>query len=115
MLRFIVMTIAALSAGSAAAAKLSCRADRNTNEHICYLPGELRAHGDLRSFPLFTGGPKGADRSGYTAVVNCKAGYLEMRDRRGVVFARSVPEKRHVRDLRDDVCAEARVKPDPTL
>jgi len=99
----------------AIAATLSCREEPNTRKHFCYLPSELRANADLRSFPLFTGGPKGADRTPYTAVVNCKVRYLEMRDRKGVVFARQLPKKQHIRALIDDVCTEAKVKRDNSL
>jgi len=96
-------------------ATISCRDDSNTKQYFCYLPNEIRANGDLRSFPLFTGGPKGVSRTGQTVVVNCKAGYMELRDRKGVVFARNYPAKPHIIQVRDDVCEEKNIKRDASL
>lgn len=104
-----------LAAPSAFAATLSCREDPNTREHFCYLPSELRVNKDLRSFPVFKGGPKGAERSGYLAVVHCKTGLLELRDRKGVIFAKNFPSKKHIKLLLNDACSEKKVKIDKNL
>jgi len=114
-LQLCLCLIAAAAALPTRAATLECREETNTRKHFCYLPSELRENADLRSFPLFTGGPKGAERTGYLAVVNCKARYLEMRDRQGVVFARQLPTKQHIRALVNDVCTEGKVKRDKSL
>lgn len=113
--RLCLCFTAAVAAFPTLAAKLECREEANTRKHFCYLPSELRENVDLRSFPLFTGGPKGAERTGHLAVVNCKVRYLEMRDRQGVVFARQLPRKQHIRALVNDVCAEEKVKRDKSL
>jgi hypothetical protein len=104
-----------LLGSNAHAATLSCREDDNTRSTVCYNPREVRVNGNLRSFALYMGGPAGVDKNMNTAVVNCKAGYLELRDPRGVVFARDQPSKLHIVQLRDDVCAEANVKQDVSL
>ncbi len=112
----IVITTTLLSASVAQAVPLNCQQDQNTNELFCYYAKELRENGDLRSFPLFSGGPKEIVRTGYTAVFNCKVGYMELRDRRGVVFARNKPEKQYVKWMRNDVCfGEKNVKQDASL
>jgi hypothetical protein len=64
---------------------------------------------------MATGGPKGVDKSPYLGVVNCRVKYLELRDKNGVVFARKIPEKRHLRDFVYDVCNEHKPKPDKSL
>lgn len=111
----IPLLLLILAAPSTFAATLSCREDPNTREHFCYLPSELRANGELRSFPVFKGGPKGADRSGYLAVAHCKTGLLELRDRKGVIFAKNIPSKRHIKSLLNDACSEEKVKIDKKL
>ena len=64
---------------------------------------------------MYRGGPKGVADTGFTAVLNCKSGYLEMRDRQGVVFARDQPCKLYVIEFRDYVCGEAKPKQDKKL
>lgn len=95
--------------------QLSCREDPDTRETICYHSNQVTANGDLRAFQLYKGGPNGVDRTAYTAVVNCKAGYMELRDKKGVIFARDQPNKLNVVQIRDDVCNEAKVKQDTHL
>jgi hypothetical protein len=107
--------IAALASVQAQAIQLSCRADDDTHETVCYYPKDIKSNGDLRSFALYTGGPKGVTKNVNLAIVNCKVGYLELRDRKGVVFARNQPSKLYVVRLRDDVCKESKIKIDPTL
>jgi len=114
-MRYVFFVLAMMVADQAFAGKLSCRMDPDTKAAMCYEPGTLKGNGDLRSFTIATGGPKGVDKSPYLGVVNCRVKYLELRDRRGVVFMRQIPEKRHVRDFVYDVCHEHKPKPDPGL
>ena len=115
MKRVIFLAAVLATTGSAQAGQLSCREDRNTKANVCYERKTVKVNGDLRSFTMATGGPKGVDKSPYLGVVNCRAKYLELRDKRGVVFARNFPEKAHVRYLIKDVCDEEKVRPDKTL
>lgn len=114
-MRHLFFLMGMFAASAASAEQLSCRKDANTKAVVCYLPSSLKGNGDLRSFVILNGGPKGVDKSPYLGVVNCKAKYLELRDRKGVVFARNVPEKRHIRDFVSDVCTEHKPKPDRSL
>ena len=115
MLRFIFLIIGMAAVVSSHAGDLSCRQDPDTKAAICYEPKTLKGNGDLRSFTMATGGPKGVEKSPYLGVVNCRVKYLEMRDKLGVVFARQVPQKRHVRDFVYDVCNEHKPRLDRSL
>ena len=115
MKRAILFVIGIFIATGAFAQKLSCRQDADTKAAICYEPRSLKGNGDLRSFTMATGGPKGVTKSAHLGVVNCRVKYLEFRDKQGVVFARQIPKKRHVRDFVYDVCNEHKPKPDRSL
>ena len=100
---------------SASAEKLTCRQDDDTREMVCYNPLKLRGNGDLRAFTIFTGGPNKMTPNANLSIVNCKIGYMELRDRSGVVFARNQPSKVHIVQIRDDVCAQDKYKKDKAL
>ena len=103
------------AAAPAMAAPLSCRVEESTDRHFCYDPKGIRANGEVRAFKLYQGGPKGVEGNPYEARFYCELGVLELRDRKGVVFARDQPTKLHIVQLRGDVCAEKGAKPDKTL
>lgn len=111
----LFVTFALVTDAAIAALPLSCREDLNTKATVCYERKTVRANGELRSFTMATGGPKGVEKSPYLGVVNCRAKYLELRDRKGVVFARNVPKKAHIRYLIADICEEPKPKPDKSL
>lgn len=112
----VALTMAACGyAIGAQAGNLSCAQDDDTFAMYCYVTKSVKTNGDLRATELYTGGPKGVSDSGYLSVINCKAGYLEMRDKKGVAFTRGVPEKRHIRAYRDFVCGEKNPKQDNAL
>ena len=114
MKRVFLIVLFCISANSWAA-KLTCSDDTNTNEYLCYNDKDVKANGDLRAVKLYKGGPKGVNDTGFLAVLNCKIGYLEMRDRQGVTFARDQPEKLHVIKYRDMICEEKNPRVDKTL
>lgn len=111
----IIFASTLLIADATAAPKISCRQDADTKAAACYETKSVRSNGELRSFIMATGGPKGVKRSPYMAVVNCRVKYLELRDKQGVVFARKIPPKPYMRGLVHDVCQEPKPKPDKTL
>lgn len=102
----IAVVAMVLIANQSFAEKLSCREDPSNYEHFCYDKSKLVISGDLRIFQMYKGGPLGVDPTGYLAYIDCKVGYIEMRDRQGVAFARNFPTKPHIIQLRADVCAE---------
>lgn len=95
--------------------KLSCRMNKDNNVTICYRPNEVRANGEIRSFMLYTGGPKGVEKTGQTAMFYCKQGFFEMQDKNGVVITRTQPSKLYIIQMREDICSEQNVKLDKTL
>ncbi|GAO35223.1 hypothetical protein SCT_0607 [Sulfuricella sp. T08] len=115
MLRLLAALLFFVASLPAQAVQLSCSEDSNTRQRLCYNPKAVRSNGDLRAVRLYKGGPNGADDTGFTAVLNCKVGYLEMRDKQGVVFARDQPEKLYVVLFRDYVCGEKQHKHDKSL
>ena len=114
-MKTVVVAFFCLMVGVAHAEGLACADDVNTFAMYCYSAKSVRVNGDLRSAQLYTGGPKGVEDSGFLSVINCKVGYLELRDRKGVAFARAVPEKKHIKNYRDFVCNEKTPKQDKNL
>lgn len=115
MKRIVVFSILLASLASAHSSQLSCRTDSNNKEAVCYEKASVRVNGHLRSFAMASGGPKGVIKSPYTAVVFCPYGYMELRNKLGVVMARNFPQKSNLRYLVSDVCKEVKTKPDKTL
>lgn len=111
----LIVFLAVLVAGETQAAALSCAVNEATREHFCYAKKELRQNGSLRSFPIYKGGPNGANPTGVVGVFNCTIGYLRMVDRRGVIIATAMPSKSHIIELRGFVCEEKNVKLDRKL
>lgn len=101
ILAIIVIIIFPLSA---TAGKVTCSEDRNTRQWTCFDPQSVRSNGNLRATRLYLGGKNEIEKTPYTMVVNCKVGFVELRDRKGVVFGRDQPEKLHAVQLRDWIC-----------
>ena len=114
-MKTVVVAICCLMGAVAYAESLACADDENTFARYCYQPKAVRVNGDLRATQLYTGGPNSIADSGFLSVINCKVGYLEMRDRRGVAFARAMPEKKHIKNFRDFICNEKTPKQDNNL
>lgn len=64
----------------------------------------IEQFGSLRA-PLYSGGPRELDHTGYTVSVNCLSKALELRDRQGVVFARNYAATQLGKDLAEFLCA----------
>ncbi len=84
---------------------LGCAEDTNTHQFFCFDRAKVRSNGDARAFSMLTGGSKTVTPSGYTAVIFCESGVMELRDRQGIVFARDRTEKLHTVQLREQVCS----------
>lgn len=70
----------------ASANDLICGANPATDAYTCVRLSELREGGDVRSAPMYSGGPINVDRTGFTVHVNCRTDMVELRDRNGVKF-----------------------------
>jgi hypothetical protein len=110
MKRLSICLAIALASSHTLAAELDCEVDKNTDMYFCFNPKKVNADGEARSFELYTGGPLKVTSTGYTATFYCTLGFMEMRDRRGVVFARDQPGKSHIIRLRESVCAATPIK-----
>lgn len=83
---------------------LSCGQNAQTLELSCIDPKRVTHNGDLKAAKLWTGGPKEIRETAYTIVANCKHGTVELRDRKGIVFARSRPDSDQSRVLYRTIC-----------
>lgn len=106
--------------GVTIAASLNCATDANTDQHMCFPDGPMRTSTDkvVREAALYSGGPRGATATGHTVRVFCSAKFvpvLEMRDRKGVVFARNQPEAKIGRDFAQAMCTHSPLRTDKAL
>ena len=97
-----------------------CAVDRNTDQMLCFLDAPIRTSTDkqVREAALWQGGPRGVKPMGHTARVFCdkvNVPVLELRDRRGVVYARDQPEAKIGRDLASLMCDHNKTKVDKSL
>ncbi len=114
---FTVAAIAALAFGPADAKNFSlCYTEPGTNKAFCIDEGDVTVNGDTRSSALWTGGPKGVERTPYRVVSNCAKGVSTLQDSKGVNFAGgtsgSTPA---VRDLSSMLCGAKPTRKDATL
>ena len=109
-----------LFAASANGAALVCAEDADTNKRMCFPQGPLSASADkvVRETTLYSGGPRGASATGHTVRVFCSDKFvpvIEMRDRKGVVFARNQPDAKLGRDFAHIICKHSPTKLDKNL
>ena len=69
-----------------AANSLQCYESPGTLNYTCIDPAAARANGELRSSPLYSGGPRGVTQTPYTLVTNCTRGVSTLQDRTGANF-----------------------------
>lgn len=110
----ILIFFAALLPASSWAGNLSCVQDADTYATTCFDPKKVTSNGELRATKLYSGGPKEVNDLGHTAVVYCNRQIIELRDRKGIVFARNRPTTRQSFRLWNDICS-AESKPDKNL
>lgn len=107
--RLAVLAAAALSilcaSHDALAAKVECAVNPRTDAHTCVDVRQLQEKDGLRSAPMFSGGPNGVRRTGFSVVTNCKTGVTHLKDRDGVSFAGGYGNETSVlRTLRGVMC-----------
>ncbi len=71
----------------ATAKPLTCVSNERTDATYCIQDAEVREEDGIRTAPLYMGGPKEVDRSGYYLAANCQSKVMHLKDRRGVSFA----------------------------
>jgi hypothetical protein len=70
-----------------AANELECFETPGTMQNICVEPGAVRVNGDVRSSPVYMGGPKTVKATSFVLVTNCKSSVSTLQDRDGSNFA----------------------------
>jgi len=100
----------------ALASNLECYEEEGTMSTMCIQPSAVRANGDIRSSPLFMGGPKSVSATSFMLITNCTKSVTTLQDREGKNFAGGRSnETKAVRSLSSWVCAVKSPRNDSTL
>jgi hypothetical protein len=111
----VAMTIAAASSAIAKSFSL-CYSEPGTNAAFCIDEADVTANGDTRSSALWTGGPKGVEKTPYRVVTNCKKEISTLQDSKGVNFAGGMnAQTPAIRDLSSMLCGAKPTRKDPSL
>ena len=114
--RQIALFLATALAPQVFAGNLDCFEEEGTMNTICIQPTAARANGDIRSSPLFMGGPKSVKASSFVMITNCAKGVTTLQDHDGKNFAGGKnSETKALRSLSTWLCAVKKPKNDPTL
>lgn len=114
-LRAIPIGLVLLTSVTSACAKLTCAENKSTYALMCFDDNKVRANASVRATPLYKGGPKGVDDTGFTARVHCTSRVLEVTDRMGTAFVRNVPTEQIGKDFVYFLCGHQKVKTDTSL
>lgn len=106
----------ALWSASAWGAQGVCHEERGTMKKLCVDVSAVRVNGDTRAAPLWSGGPSGMRKTGYTFVANCAKGISTLQDAQGVNFAGSFSgDTGATRVLSEAICEAPKPRKDPKL
>lgn len=98
------------------AGNLECYEEKGTMNTMCIQPSAVRQNGDLRSSPIFMGGPKSVEPTSFTLVTNCAKGISTLQDRQGKNFGGAHnSDTPAIRALSSWLCAVSKPKKDPSL
>lgn len=112
---FALFAIAALSP-AVGAATLACYEEPGSRKTTCIDESAVTVNGDIRSSPLFSGGPKGVTKTSAIVLVDCKRNVMTMQDRAGVNFAGGPTTATAAsRALSSWVCQAPKPRKDPKL
>lgn len=113
--RLITLTLCVTPA-VVAAGELECYEEKGTMSTTCIEPGAVRMNGDIRSSPLYMGGPKGVNATSFMLITNCAKGVTTLQDRQGKNFAGGGSnDTPAVRTLSSSVCAVKKPRTDTSL
>jgi hypothetical protein len=117
MIRTVIVAITIAAANSTTAKSFSlCYSEPGTNKAFCIDEADVTVNGDTRSSALWTGGPKGVDKTPYRIVTNCKKEISTLQDSKGVNFAGGVNgQTPAIRDLSSMLCGAKPTRKDPSL
>lgn len=71
---------------SGMAQAVDCYEAPGTMNNTCVDLKAVRANGDLRAAPIYSGGPKQVRATGFTLVTNCRSAVSTLQDRDGANF-----------------------------
>ena len=116
-LQMAVAFAISIHCGAALAAnELQCFETPGTMQNICVEPGAVRVNGDIRSSPIYSGGPKTVNATSFVLVTNCKSNISTLQDRNGSNFAGGRSgDTPALRSLAVSVCSVAKPKFDKAL
>lgn len=110
--------VAAIVTAPAVAAKTfrHCYTEEGTNKATCIDEDAIAVNGDIRSAPVWQGGPKGVTKTPYFLVSDCKKRISTLQDRQGVNFAggrnNTTPA---IESLSGSLCTLTPARKDPSL
>jgi hypothetical protein len=95
---------------------LACYEEPGTRKTSCIDRGNVESNGDVRSSPLYSGGPNQVDKTPYFFISNCAKQISTLQDRQGVNFggglASATPSSAA---LTSYLCAAKSTKKNPKL
>ena len=101
---------------SSFAVPLECYEQPGTMTTTCIQPSAVRVNGDLRSSPIFMGGPKGVEPTSFTLVTDCAKNVSTLQDRQGKNFGGgSNTDTKALRSLASWLCAVPKPRKDSSL
>ena len=69
------------------ASDLICHEDPRSNKRTCFDPKRVTEENGIRYADYWSGGPKEINPTTFTFAINCKAGVMHLKDRKGVSFS----------------------------
>lgn len=113
--KILLLSALLISTGSYGAS-LRCHEAPDTLINTCIAPSETRVNGDIRSSPLYMGGPKAIKKTNFTAVANCPKKILTLQDRDGSNFSGGTASStRAAATIIFEMCSVEKPKTDKTI
>lgn len=95
---------------------LECYEAPGTLNYTCIDPAAVRVNGEVRSSPLYMGGPKDVRKTSNSIVTNCARGVSTLQDRNGSNFGGEYNSATPaLKALSSWLCAIPNPKPDKSL
>ena len=90
---------------------VQCVEEPSTLAETCVDLSSVRQNGEIRSSPIYRGGPNAIRRTSYVMVVNCAKGITTLQDADGVNFAGNLSTSTSVSDsLYSLICNATKTK-----
>jgi hypothetical protein len=111
-----VPTLLLASVAFTAGNGLACYEEPGTRKMSCIMERGVRSNGDLRASYLYTGGPKGVEKTSYLVIADCKRKVMTLQDSSGVNFGGGLFSATKMSSaLSQWLCEAKKLKPDRSL